>query len=99
MVVSCGDDLRETAVRGSEKRSSFPAQELNLGRLNENQESYLPEHQGPEARSKVTLVLSPIRKQEKKTGIKFIIRDTAKHVREHTEKNLFKTEVGRDPPR
>ena len=63
-MVSCGDDLRETAVRGSENRSSFPAQELNLGRLNENQGSYLPEHQGPEARSKVTLVLSPIRKQE-----------------------------------
>ena len=64
MVVSCGDDLRETAVRGSEKRSLFPAQELNLKSLNENQESYLSEHQEPGARSKVTLVLSPIRKQE-----------------------------------
>ena len=43
-------DLEETAVNGSEEKSQFPVQELNLGHLDENQKSWpLLVHQGPQA--------------------------------------------------
>ena len=40
--------------------SSFPAQEVNLGSLQENQESWPLGHQGLDAVSKAALVLAPI---------------------------------------
>ena len=40
--------------------SQFPAQELNLGNPDENQESSSLDHQGLEARSKVALALAPV---------------------------------------
>lgn len=52
-------DLEETAVIGSEERSQFPVQELNLGNLDENQKSQPLDHQRLNARSKVALALHP----------------------------------------
>ena len=47
-------------MSGPERDLSSPAQELNLGSLDENQESKPLVHQGLQARSKVPLALSPI---------------------------------------
>ena len=80
---SPGTDFRETAVSSLEKRFQFPAQELNLGSLDENQESQLPVHQWLEARSKIPLALAPFEKlvsqrgKNSKTSTKFITRDAA----------------------
>ena len=69
---------------------------LNVRSLDENQESSLPDQQGPEARSKVTLGLSSAWKQEYlkeanpvKTDTKFTIRDRAECLGKHTEKQFI----------
>ena len=54
-----GYDLREMAISSSETGPEFPAQELNLSGLDENQKFYMLIHQGREARSKVALDLAP----------------------------------------
>ena len=70
--------------------------ELNVGSPDENQESLLPDQQGPEARSKGTLGLSSAWKQESlkeanpvKTDTKVTIRDKAECLGKHTEKQFI----------
>ena len=88
--------LGETAVSSLEAGSYFPDQELDLGILDENQESLLLVHQGIEGKSKVALTLALFWKHEcfkeaktVETGTNFIFRDIAHRVGEHTEKQFI----------
>ena len=89
------NDLGGKVVSSPEGTSQLPAQELNLGNLDENQESLPLENQWLEAGSKVTLSLSPSWKQEYfkeaktiQTGTKVIIRDTEQCTGEHEWKQF-----------
>ena len=54
-------NLGEIATSDPDKRIPyFPTQKLNLHSLDKNQDSYVLNHQGLWARSKVSLTLTPI---------------------------------------
>ena len=79
-----------------ETRSLFPTQELNLGSLDENQESWSANQQGREVRSQFSLDLCAqgknalITEEESvNTSTKFIMKDITQQVEQHTEKVCF----------
>ena len=63
-VIEWGWSQRETALSKwwLEGRSTFSAQELDLGSLDENQQSQPLIHQGLEARNKIPLISAPTEK-------------------------------------
>ena len=86
--------MLERSVKDPEGRSQFPSQELNLGNLDESQESQPSDHQEIEARSKVALALTLIEsKQFKDTkAVKTKFSLETQPMGEHTVKQ-FKSEA------